>query len=122
MDPYLTPCPSLVNKPLEYAPLDLSDFYLEFVLGFVLVVYLLSHFRGSRVNKELARKWMRVGLPLWEQQFALVGDDAGHKLIKDSPRDYIFYATGRRHVVNVYGFLEVSFKSLTISWLHVTIP
>jgi hypothetical protein len=97
---------TLVNP--TYRPLVFQDFYVEMILGFIVLVYVLVQLRGSKMNRELARKWMRGTLSLWEKNFAQVGDEMGHKLMKDGPSDYIFYASGRRYVRHVYGFIEVN--------------
>ena len=94
-------------QPLAYRPFSISDFTLELSLASAFIIYLMVFYQGSRKNKDLARTWLRSTLGIWTLQFAQLGDGQGHKLIKDGPRDYVLYATGRKYVSHVYGFLHV---------------
>lgn len=95
-------------KPLVYRPFAISDFTLELSLASAFLIYLMVFYQGSRKNKDLARTWLRSTLGIWTLQFAQIGDGQGHKLVKDGPRDYVLYATGRKYVAHAYGFLHVS--------------
>ncbi|KAL2917839.1 Coiled-coil domain-containing protein 47 [Polyrhizophydium stewartii] len=88
---------------LSFADASLSDFWFEAIMIVLAVVYFISYTYGKRANRELARKWMHLTLGSWDAQFAHIGSNEGHKLIRDGPRDYIFYASGRLYVAHVYG-------------------
>lgn len=102
--------------PPVYRKVKASDFLVEFILFLVLTIYILVHWNGDRKNKENARKWMRATLDIWEDNFTLVGDGQGHKLIRDGTRDYIFYASGRKYVENVYAYLELVARNDLVSY------
>ena len=59
---------------------------------------------------------MRITLPSWEPQFAHIGSNEGHKLIRDGPRDYIFYASGRLYVQHVYAFIRLVARHDLVQW------
>ncbi len=46
-------------------------------------------------------------MPVWQENFHHIGDDLGHKLVRDGPRDFIIYASGRLHCQKVYGFINL---------------
>ena len=50
----------------------------------------------------------RVTSEIWENNFAHTGGDKA-KLVRDGPRDYIFFASGRAHVLDMYTFIHVGF-------------
>ncbi|KAJ3275360.1 hypothetical protein HDV01_000652 [Terramyces sp. JEL0728] len=50
---------------------------------------------------------MNANYDLWAQHFAHVGDNDGHKFVKDGPRDYIMYGSGRIYVEKVYGLIRL---------------
>ena len=111
------------SDPLQDAPpspvyrqFKATDFIGEFILFLLLTIYILTHWNGDRKNKEYARKWMRATLSIWEDNFTLVGDGQGHKLIRDGTRDYIFYASGRKYVENVYASLELVARNDLLSY------
>ncbi|KAI9014936.1 hypothetical protein BC832DRAFT_528230 [Gaertneriomyces semiglobifer] len=80
---------------------------MELLMFAGIIVYLISHFIAKSKNTAIARSWMRVTLPIWEHNFSHVGDDKGHKLLRDGPRDFLLYASGRVHVTSLYGFLHL---------------
>ncbi|RKO94318.1 hypothetical protein BDK51DRAFT_33284, partial [Blyttiomyces helicus] len=99
-------------KPLPRARFDLShlewtDFLMEIALVSVIVAYIGSYFLARSKNNDVARMWLRSSLDIWERNFALFGDSEGHKLIRDGPRDYILYGSGRVHVHHVYAYLHL---------------
>ncbi|KAJ3304070.1 Coiled-coil domain-containing protein 47 [Kappamyces sp. JEL0829] len=83
-----------------------SDFILEALILLGLASYVLFYVIGNAKNKELARAWLKDHLPVWKENFSHVGDDSGHKMVRDGPKDYIIYGSGRLYVKNVYGFLS----------------
>lgn len=103
----------------------LADFQVEgFILG-AIVVLLVFHVVGSRINRARARSWMRAHLPLLAGEFAVVGfggvptaaaDKSGEDLAKavedlaakpdaflseKSLFEFAAYATGRANVAFV---------------------
>lgn len=50
---------------------------------------------------------MNANYDLWAQNFSHVGDNNGHKFVKDGPRDYIMYGSGRVYVEKMYGLVRL---------------
>ncbi|KAI8918008.1 hypothetical protein BC831DRAFT_516334 [Entophlyctis helioformis] len=102
---------------LDLNTLKLIDLWFEALMVLAMAAYFVLFTFGKRTNRELARHWMRMTLPVWEANFAHVGSNEGHKLIRDGPRDYIFYASGRNYVKHVYGFVRLVSRQDPIQWL-----
>ncbi|KAF7729323.1 hypothetical protein EC973_004579 [Apophysomyces ossiformis] len=89
------------DVPVAVKPLTWQDFEMEMVLGTLLILYVLSWYRGKQANLAIAKRWMNTHVEFLEQQFALVGDKVDNRrsiLMKDGPADYLLYTTGRRNV------------------------
>ncbi|KAI9093727.1 hypothetical protein DFS34DRAFT_595969 [Phlyctochytrium arcticum] len=95
----------------------ISDFTLEIFLVAGTIAYLVSHYVGKGKTNDIARNWIALTLPTWEHNFASVGNAPGHKLTRDGPRDYVFFASGRRHVKSVYGQLHLAARYDIYQWL-----
>ncbi|KAK9720793.1 hypothetical protein K7432_003896 [Basidiobolus ranarum] len=99
-----------IEPPVEVKtlpkPIQISDFYVEFVLIAVIGAYLTQYFRGKGVNEKLAKQWLSTYLPLFRENFAHIGNDKGHFLMKDGHADYMFYATGRAHCRYLMGNIK----------------
>lgn len=101
----------------------LTDFYQELVILPCLLVIVLVNLWGSRANRQRAKQWAAVHLPLLESEFASIGfggrkgvslkgaQDSGlAKAMADSTEvpegilkekskaEYIIYATGRQNI------------------------
>ncbi|ORX93092.1 DUF1682-domain-containing protein [Basidiobolus meristosporus CBS 931.73] len=96
----------VVSKALP-KPLQLSDFYVEFIFITGIAGYFLQYFRGKTTNEQLAKKWLDTYLPIFRENFAHLGNEKGHFLMKDGPADYMFYATGRAHCRYVMGTMKL---------------
>ena len=72
-----------------------ESFIFELVVFAVLVFDITYYFVGSTKNKQIARKWIEIHRDIIEPEFAKCGDNEGHLLLKDGPKDYVFYASGR---------------------------
>ncbi|TPX70244.1 hypothetical protein SpCBS45565_g01872 [Spizellomyces sp. 'palustris'] len=105
------------KRSIQWSQLNVWDFQTEALILGGLVLYVISYYYGRRKNNQIARNWMRITLPIWERNFAQVGDEGGHKLIRDGPRDYIFYATGRAHVKHVSGSLHLAGRYDILQWI-----
>ncbi|TPX35739.1 hypothetical protein SmJEL517_g01955 [Synchytrium microbalum] len=93
---------------ITWSNLNPLDFVGEaFVLVFFAGMFWLYR-TGRATNNEIAKNWYRATGPVWEKNFAQVGNDKGHKLIRDGAKDFIFYATGRVNVEMIYAFVETS--------------
>ncbi|KAI8844856.1 hypothetical protein BC829DRAFT_399917 [Chytridium lagenaria] len=92
--------------------LDPMDFKFE-ALGLAgLLVYLALHYYGRSVNLGIAKKWLQATLPVWESNFAQVGDG-----------NFVFYATGRRYVQKVYGYIKLQPRFDLVGYLqNITVP
>jgi hypothetical protein len=92
-----------------------EDFKLEmYILPFVLVVVAL-HLWGTRKNRRIATKWIKVHAPTLQQEFAQVGyirasdDEVANleaakieNMVREKKADeYMTYATGRQNVAFV---------------------
>ncbi|KAI8799832.1 hypothetical protein BJ742DRAFT_686727, partial [Cladochytrium replicatum] len=83
-----------------------TDFLSEIGLALALVVYMIYYYLNSEANVPLVKAWYDNTDQIWSSNFAAMGNPDA-KVIKDSPRDYVFYATGRMYVKYLYGYLRV---------------
>ncbi|KAJ3296185.1 Coiled-coil domain-containing protein 47 [Borealophlyctis nickersoniae] len=104
------PRPPPGQRRLDWSKFSWSDFQMEFYLlgGLVLVVVLQR--AGQNKNAEIAKNWARATLPVWERNFSLIGD-SGHSLIRDGPRDFLIYFSGRVHVKSIHGVLHLAART-----------
>jgi hypothetical protein len=79
----------------------------ELAIIALIIFYIYWYFEGRKKNLLLARTWIYHTRNLMQQQFALLGNEDGHLLLKDSDDEYIFYASGRRHCRCLYATLQV---------------
>ncbi|KAF2758860.1 DUF1682-domain-containing protein [Pseudovirgaria hyperparasitica] len=100
-----------------------SDFYLEMMIAPFILLILLFHFYGIRVNRRKAKSWATAHAPVMQQEFAVIGfgdtrktpniDEAAsqglagmafdmvvpEQLLKEkAANEFITYATGRQNV------------------------
>ncbi|KAJ3096739.1 hypothetical protein HDU97_005605 [Phlyctochytrium planicorne] len=92
---------------LNWSNLNPMDFVYEGLALVGIAIYLGFHFYGRSINLNIARDWFQSTMPVWDANFSHIGDDKDFKLIRDGPQDFIFYASGRRHVQRVYGFIKL---------------
>jgi hypothetical protein len=59
---------------------------LEFLSGFIIVVYLLNFFHGKRENLKIANTWLNLVKPVFAENFGQIGTN---KYVK-SAGDVIF--------------------------------
>eukprot|EP00842_Homolaphlyctis_polyrhiza_P004823 jgi/Hompol1/5341/HPOL_001236-RA len=100
----VTPAPRM-QTAMNWKTLSMAELWVEMLMLLIFAIYLAAFVYGKRINRELARKWIRLTIDTWEAHFAHIGSNEGHKLIRDGPQDYIFYASGREYVKHVYGYL-----------------
>ncbi|XP_015924160.1 PAT complex subunit CCDC47 isoform X2 [Parasteatoda tepidariorum] len=103
--------PSVKGKPSEKPDLKIAkvplhlrrnweSFYLEFLMIAGLVVYFANFIAGRNKNQKLAMAWFNSHCQVFENNFALVGDD-GKKEIekggiqKESENVYTLWCSGR---------------------------
>ncbi|KAJ3213737.1 Coiled-coil domain-containing protein 47 [Dinochytrium kinnereticum] len=122
--PLATPGSSQVrSQQLNWGAISIWDFQFEMVAVIGLAVYLALHYYGRSVNLGIAKKWLQATLPVWESNFSQVGDDKKYTMIRDGPNDFIFYASGRRHVQRVYGFIRLLPRFDLVGYLkNITVP
>lgn len=97
------------NAPLlNWKTVKLTDFWFEAGCIAVLSTYLSFFLVGSKKNKQVARVWLESHLPVWKENFFVVGDENGKALVKDGPRDYIMYGSGRIHCRNAYAMIHLA--------------
>ena len=101
--------PRPIRSQFSFSSINVWDYPNE--LGFItfLFVYIACHLYGRSRQLEIARSWMGKTLHLWKYNFAHVGDEKGYTLIRDGPKDFIFYASGRIYFENVYGYIKVQY-------------
>ncbi|KAJ1343738.1 hypothetical protein BSLG_001719 [Batrachochytrium salamandrivorans] len=110
--------PVIKARPLlDLNNLKPMDLWFEILMVLVAALYMVLYTYGKRINKELARTWMRGSLQMWQSQFSHVGSNEGHRLIGDGPRDYVFYASGRSFVKHVYGYVRLVARHDIIQWV-----
>eukprot|EP01135_Chromosphaera_perkinsii_P005037 Nk52_evm14s311 gene=Nk52_evmTU14s311 len=80
----------ITNFKAEDYPMELGS------IAFILL-YVVLFFYGSKANTEVAKAWAQTHVDLFTSQFALLGDNAGHLLVKESEYEYVFWASGRRY-------------------------
>ncbi|KAJ3379861.1 hypothetical protein HDU92_006335 [Lobulomyces angularis] len=81
-----------------------EDFFIEGTVVAFLVVYLALYLYGRFVNSVRANAWSDATRSIWEDQFSKVGVN-DQMLLQDSPKDFLFFATGRNYVKDVYGYI-----------------
>ena len=59
---------------------------------------------------------LKSHLDVWKDNFSLVGDDKGHKLTEDGPRNYIMYGSGRVHCKHVYATMHLAPRHDIFQW------
>ncbi|TPX39334.1 hypothetical protein SeMB42_g06004 [Synchytrium endobioticum] len=102
------PIPGIQPFTIAWQRINPHDFIAEaFLLAGLCAMYYLYR-RGKHISNEIAKNWYRCTASVWEKNFAQIGDAKNHKLIRDGPKDFIFYATGRVNVEMVYAFIETS--------------
>lgn len=57
-------------------------------------------------------------MDLFASQFAHVGNDKGHVLVKDGPADFLFYASGRIHCQYLRARLQMLPRHDPIAFLY----
>lgn len=107
---------------------SLSDFKQEGVILVFLVIIIIVHLVGTRVNRKKANSWIRAHAPVLQKEFALVGfglpnQETGNEakslangslqlpediLKEKSPQEFATYATGRQNVA----FLDINLTLL----------
>ncbi|KAJ3187584.1 hypothetical protein HK101_009350 [Irineochytrium annulatum] len=102
------PVQSSSSSPmLDLSGIDLWDFRYEFLGILGIVGYIILHYYGRAANLKVAKDWLSATMPVFEANFAHLGDEKNFSLIRDGPNDFIFYASGRVHVEKVYGFIKL---------------
>ncbi|KAI8812250.1 hypothetical protein BJ742DRAFT_735926 [Cladochytrium replicatum] len=97
--------PAKVIPRVATRPARVTDFLSEIGLALALVVYMIYYYLNSEANVPLVKAWYDNTDQIWSSNFAAMGNPDA-KVIKDSPRDYVFYATGRMYVKYLYGYLR----------------
>ncbi|KAJ3413044.1 hypothetical protein HDV05_008565 [Chytridiales sp. JEL 0842] len=107
------PIPVPKYGPFVFPPLpklseiDIVEYKIEFAFLVSVVVYIAAHFYGRQVNLKIAKGFMQAALPVLQLNFAKVGDEKKHTLMRDGPKDYIFFASGREFVQSLYGYIQL---------------
>ncbi|KAJ3044248.1 hypothetical protein HK097_001548 [Rhizophlyctis rosea] len=104
-------------RGVKWNTLTVDDFHFEIgvvaILGLYGVVALLARQKAG----DFAKNWYRITSDIWEQNFAHTGADKA-KLVRDGPRDYIFFASGRAHVLDMYTFIHTAARLDPIQYLY----
>jgi hypothetical protein len=97
--------------------ISITNLYFEIIFAASIIAYIAGHYYGRQLNLGIAKTWFQAVLPVLQTQFAKVGDEKNFTLIRDGPRDYIFFASGREFVKTLYGYIEVSEDCGALWWL-----
>ncbi|KAJ3094430.1 hypothetical protein HK100_006137 [Physocladia obscura] len=115
---------------IAWSLLRAKDFAGEFVLLAVLTAVIALHFVAKDRYLRKATAWMKASIHVWQLNFSHFGDEKNYSLIRDGPYDFIFYASGRRYLQKVYGFIQLAssldpigliFSNSLMSQLHPTV-
>ncbi|KAJ3038887.1 Coiled-coil domain-containing protein 47 [Rhizophlyctis rosea] len=91
--------------PVRWDALSWEDFKIEISIVGGILLYVLLAVTARNRSKQIALKWYNYTAAIWEKNFALLGNN-GATLSRDGPRDYIFYASGRAHINDLYAFIH----------------
>lgn len=80
-----------------------SIYYVEIIIGSIIIVYLINFLVGSSKNNSIASAWLQTHLSFLKSQFELVGDDLAnqtptstHQMTKESEHTYVLWCSGRQ--------------------------
>ncbi|KAJ3211269.1 hypothetical protein HDU82_006256 [Entophlyctis luteolus] len=104
------PQPKLVRgvAGIAWSLVRVEDFSAELMGLAVLAVAIVLHFIARGKYQAKATAWMQGSVHIWQSNFAQFGDEKNYSLIRDGPYDFIFYASGRRYVKKVYGYIKLA--------------
>ncbi|KAJ3112104.1 hypothetical protein HDU96_004939 [Phlyctochytrium bullatum] len=105
------------RQQLNWKNIDPWDFQYEALAVVGLIVYLALHYYGRSINLAVAKGWLQATLPVWDANFAHVGDEKKYTLIRDGPADFLFYASGRLHIQKVVGYIKLLPRFDIVSYL-----
>ncbi|KAI8893813.1 hypothetical protein BC833DRAFT_624524 [Globomyces pollinis-pini] len=106
------PLSSSFDTPIDTRPMmDWNtmawiDLWFEFIAISSILFYIACYYIGNSKNLRIARYWAQANISVWKENFAHVGNE-DHKLVKDGPRDYIYYGSGRIYVQTCYALLRL---------------
>ncbi|KAJ3010362.1 hypothetical protein HKX48_007447 [Thoreauomyces humboldtii] len=95
----------VVEHPRYYwSDVTLADVKYEAIIMSALLTYVIAFFIVRTMNNRISRSWLTATKGVWDRNFSKVMDD----YVGEGPRSYVFYATGRQYVQNVYGRLRLA--------------
>ncbi|XP_076819581.1 PAT complex subunit CCDC47-like isoform X1 [Clavelina lepadiformis] len=90
----------IADVPLHLRSWD--KYYIEFLMGAGLLVYVVNFFIGRAKNNSIASTWLKSHVDHLNKQFELVGDDPSnkkaastHQFVKESEHLYTLWCSGR---------------------------
>ncbi|KAJ3340559.1 hypothetical protein HDU93_006852 [Gonapodya sp. JEL0774] len=104
--PSSAPSSSSSGSPRFGTPVT-QDWRYDVAAILVFLIYGVSWWFGKNKNLAFASEWLRVTDPVWTSNFAEVGDGKDHKLLVESGREYLFWASGRKSVTSVLGRIKM---------------
>ncbi|KAI9340699.1 hypothetical protein DFJ73DRAFT_797812 [Zopfochytrium polystomum] len=118
--PPSAPATSNTMRSLTLADITFQEFRYDLLAVSVILVYLAVHLYSRRSNLNVATSWLQRVMPVLNANFAHVGDEKKFNLIRDGPQDYIFFATGRRFVQTMYGYIKLFLPPSTPAALAIS--
>ncbi|KAI8827097.1 uncharacterized protein EV422DRAFT_563175 [Fimicolochytrium jonesii] len=90
---------------------ELRHIYREAIILGALLAYLISWLINRQKYKRIADEWFNITKDTWIRNFSLVGTTYSPGLIRQGPRDYLLYLSGRAHVRSVYTNITIAARN-----------
>ncbi|KAF2071787.1 hypothetical protein CYY_006894 [Polysphondylium violaceum] len=74
-----------------------KHWYMEITFIVIIIFYVINYFIGEKTNRDLVKLWGRKFQPIFEQNFAKVGNRDVFTIIKINASTFTFICTGREN-------------------------